>query len=80
MRLVDGYATSSGYRKKLTRCNARPGATSDNLAQMAKPHFTLAPVFEMLQMVWRPTSFATRRLTSRLPRHNSTRLHSHLGH
>ncbi len=29
----------------------------DDLAQIAKPHFTLAPVFDMLPMVWRPSEF-----------------------
>ncbi len=29
----------------------------DDLAQLAKPHFTLAPVFDMLPMVWRPNEF-----------------------
>ena len=29
----------------------------DDLARLAKPHFTLAPVFDMLPMVWRPNEF-----------------------
>lgn len=28
-----------------------------DLAQLAKPHFTLAPVFDMLPMIWRPNEF-----------------------
>lgn len=29
----------------------------DDLAQLARPQFTLAPVFDMLPMVWRPNEF-----------------------
>ncbi len=29
----------------------------DDLARIFKPHFTLAPVFDMLPMVWRPSEF-----------------------